>query len=340
MNSLVKLFKETRYLIIFVLALLIGVLSFYFLIIKTRLVPPKPSLPPIPVPRIEKEGTEEFSIAQFRYTGRDVVFPKEMAVLSIKEVEEGQKISQAIAQTLSLKTATVSAQLRTPMLRWQNEETTLTYLPSKNKIILSRGIEKGENPALALAQEIAKNFLLQLGFWQDSFILDFDKTQYFQVSGQEYQPASAEEADLVKLLFKQEINGLPLFQVDAQLNPIIILVGPNDSLVKLEYFPTVSKAEVFKTYPLIDLTQAVSLLNQQKGELVSLYLEDETGLPLTNKDLASANLYNATLVYSFSPDQEKLIPSFFFEGKGESTDNRPVSLTVFLPAIDPDYLSP
>lgn len=335
----IKILRETRYLLIFILALLVGILFFYSLI-KTGLAPPKPSLPSIPEPRIGKEGAEEFSIAQFRYTGRDVVFPKEMAVLSITEIEEGKKIGQTIAQILSLKTATVSAQLRTPMFRWQNEEITLTYLPAKNKIILDRKIEKGEKPTLAIAQEAAKNFLLQLGLWQDSFILDSDRTQYFQVSGQEYQPASAEKADLVKLFFKQELNGLSLFQTNAQLNPVIILIGPNDSLVELEYFPTVSKTEVFKTYPLIDLAQAISFLNQQKGELVSLYLTDETGLPLTTKDLISADLYRATLVYSFSPDQEKLIPSFVFEGKGVTVNNRPVALTVFLTAIDPDYLAP
>lgn len=335
---MIKFLKQPKYLFIFSLALILGILTFFYYVIRPRIVSVQP-LPLISPPKAEKPGAEKFNLGNFKFIGASPKFPKEAKILKTKQVLNGEELSQTIAQKLTLEPVTLSPGINN-LKRWQNKEFILSYLTDRNIIKIETDLSSGEKPNLNSAQESSKQFLSRVGLWQDSFEFDPKQTQYFFIKGFEYsQSANPVLADLIRLYYQQKINSLPVFQTYSEDVPLKTEIGPNNSVFRIEYSPSFTSFDEFKTYPLISLEEAVQELNLGKGSLITLNLEGEVK-PLTSKTVTSANLSQAKLVYLYSPGKEYLVPYFIFSGTAVFAENRNAEITVLIPAISDKYLIP
>lgn len=330
-----KLETPKYILIAFLVILVIGLAALKFSAPKTR---PEPSLPPLKEPQIEENVINRYPVRNIKFSGQAPQFPQKLPLYLAQNPQSLITYCQKIAQKLGLDEGNY-------LYNWRQNNLSLTCNPQRNSVRLTQPIpDEGEKPNLNQGQEIIKTYLSQMEIELSQFSLDETATEYLLVGGNEFVSTKPEKAEFIRLGYQKILSSQPVFQKDSNLTPLFTLIGPGNSMVEINYFPFLADFEELREYPLISIEQAITLLNQGKGNLLSLlytsqdqnqYLE----IPFEISRVQSANLTEVELVYLYEPKETYLIPSYIFSGEGTASDGRKVSLSLFISALDPQYFT-
>lgn len=343
------IFKDTRYLLIFLLIVLIISLAFIKITSeknKSLIQIPSPSLPQIKEPVIEKETINQYKINNIRFIGQASNFPEQINLFKTNNNQPLNNICQQIADQFNLNIIPLPEGKTSPVDIWTKNDFSLTCDREKNRIEINILPYSDEKPNLEIAKKIAQSFSEKIQINLNSFTLTDENVEYFQIENLSYFPSDQKNADIIDFKYQKLINSLPIFQSYSDIFPLEIFVGPDNSIVKIKYHPIPDQIEETDIYPLINISEAVKLLNQGKGKLISLeylinnepsYYEE---IPLDITSVSSASLNQVKLVYFYSTEEKLLIPGYIFSGDGIASDQKKITLTLFIPALDPQYLTP
>lgn len=154
-------------------------------------------------------------------------------------------------------------------------------------------------------------------------------------------PSTSTSAPIAKVNLTPQLNNLPILT----LNPYIGLlqITLNTSNHSLDLFTQLAAAnfQEDQVYPLISTQEALTQLNQQQATVVQLQQTGKTYLDKTRayspQDTRITNLYLAYLFDTQHPTQP-LQPIYVFSGTTTLENGQSATITLYLPAIDPNYL--
>lgn len=187
------------------------------------------------------------------------------------------------------------------------------------------------------AVEIAKGFLQEKEI--DERFASLSQVGYRTVGKLEtFLATTSAEADLFIVDFWPKIDGATVVTNKPIAPPTSVWVGKNGKVQKA--LATIFSLEETKTYPLRSLVIAQQDLFRQKGVLVWLEKEETYGF-LPPKTIGEITIERVSLAY-FLPLKTFVFfePIYIFEGKTELENGKVVRVTIYLPAVEENLLSP
>lgn len=344
LTKIKTILKTPKYLII--VALIIAAIILFWIknIILPKIDPQLSSLPLIKEPEIQIEIINNYPVQNIRFIGQKPVVPQQLALYEAKEAEKLNSFCQAAAQNFGLNFNPIPEGKESPVDTWIKDSFSLSCDRVQNIAEISNPSSFTNKPDLESAKRNAGIFAKEVGINLDQFTLE--KIEYYQTSNLSYFPSTPEKGNLINLKYQKIVNSRPVFQTHSNTFPLEILIGANNSIVKLKYYPTSQQTTEKNTYPLISIDQAVNQLNQGKGKLTFLEYLTEDGpsyygeIPFSIKGISSASLDEVNLVYFYDFQKNLFIPSYVFSGTGIASDRKKVTLSLLIAALDPQYLLP
>ena len=156
-------------------------------------------------------------------------------------------------------------------------------------------------------------------------------------------PSPQNQATIAKITIIPKLNQIPLLIIsnssgstEITFNIIHNTINLNSRALYLSFNPQLD-------YPLIPIDQALAQLRLSPQSTTIVNLSDPSKpplLPLSDLKVQSATITAAKLAYLLDNSQPNQLiqPVYLFSGTATTSTNSNLSITLYLPAIDPKYL--
>ena len=186
----------------------------------------------------------------------------------------------------------------------------------------------------AVLQQKAETYLRQF-FTGQTFIKTTTTEYFFADNSSETYPetASQSRANLIRLSYRQELNGYPLLTTSAKNAIVSFTFDSNQILRSLEISGGFNTTEAGSQLALLDFN-ALKIQGPRLAVLLSLETTVDNKSLIDNQLSVTLDLDSLELIYFAKPDDRQIIPVFLLSGilKGSSPDP---PATYLVPAARP-----
>lgn len=336
-----NLFKPSgsKILIILLLfaVLIIAVLKY---LTPTEIPAPTPSKTPVSPsfsPVMEKRNLEDYrATGGFVYRGPPVNFPARLPVL----VSENKKITLEEATDAARKLGISNRPERvkdvfgkisyffkseSAVLNFQETDQVLDYQTNSGlpPLASSSSFEKLSNSALS--------FLQKIGVSPKNFVTDEKSVRYYSADDEGGVVSDSLKTNYLEISYSLQDNGLKV--ITSYPKDLLFFALEPDGTVRQMRYQLTPDRKTGSEYALKTLNEALTELNQNKGEMVKIELQGEQNPDFNQKSFVRADLTRASLAYYYKPGETIIYPIFVFEGEGVFPDGQKAGLVIYLPAM-------
>lgn len=282
-----------------------------------------PSLRQIQHP-IDNPEYQQTKIGTINYTGSGIDIPKTLPIY------------QNTSDNLNNQAAQIANNLNIPLesqeeLVWFNSSTNQTVFvnPLQGTIeysVFTKTPEELSNiQNTDQAESVAKDFLQLLGYSQNTSSNPID-TNYYK-NGFELEETTPINANIIELVFRQEIDQIPV-ATETFSNTNISIWVENDSVVKAVFPPIVTPTIHKQDNKTINFNTAVNVLERKQGKLIRV--ANNFGKTIENINLDDTSVSLAQLQFRLSEETNLIYPYIEFSGSGVNTTTQEAVDVVFI----------
>ena len=317
--------------------LLLGLIIIYLFAVREKApsaITPSPSPAPIVViPTIGLAPTSQRLI--INWNSLTFGTPEKLPFFTITApLIDSQSIS-VIAATLGFSDNDLKPSLKTTSRFYVKNNLSLFASTVQNQVLFNAITPlptKQGFASPAVLQQKAETYLRQFFTGQSFFPAG---TDYFFGSSADYYPqkVTPNKANLVRLSYRQELNGYPLLTTSAKNAIVSFTFDSNQILRSLEISGGFNTTEAGSQLALLDFN-ALKIQGPRLAVLLSLETTVDNKSLIDNQLSVTFDLDSLELIYFAKPDDRQIIPVFLLSGilKGSFPDT---PATYLVPAARP-----
>ena len=231
-----------------------------------------------------------------------------------------------------------NAEVDPKFMKWSEGQKTLTFDTTTNRINFSNSFNSDTERTISTPQDAevkARNFLAQtslLPLNTQTKITSLKTLALNFVSATDANSADAYEID-----FYETLDNLIILGQSPKTGTVTAIVDKAGNLIKLSTRLYTLNLDNVGRYPLRNIQQA-SIDVKTEGVVVEVDIPDVDPLIGEVFDINNINLTEYQLTYFISISENYMLPIYVFEGDLTLVDGRKGKATVYLPAIEKQYL--
>ena len=292
-------------------------------------------------------------------------FPNAMKVYAYKNPRfsySAGKDAQKHALILGFTDSDLITDLKETVYKWRNQEYggELQIELNTRKVILNTPLEKlgsiyGRGAVTEFGSiDIAKQLLTQFGRFDTLYEKGTPRVQFGKVQGQRAVGAGApSEAQFAKVDFFRNLGDIPILGPNAKQGLLQVVVTYNDR-TRLGYsrvpaplaYPYIEayfwevNTKSYATYPIISVKTAWQAVREGKAVITSVVPKDQSAFePYIPQEVEKILINDIYLAYYDSKNLQKhLQPIYVFDGNYTSANGSKGDVTLYVPAVQKNYI--
>ncbi len=265
-----------------------------------------------------------------------IEIPTEAPVFTPGESGTLQQVCEKFANTQQLSPSQKIAETNV----WKSDTQSLYCNYSENILTWSQPSSLGPPPDSEQSKENTRAFLSSIDL--TGIAKQTPTEQSFFSQNLTLMPAYG-NSNVLKLSYTEKKEEYEVYQAIGGVNKLVVFTDGTNAPFKMEYYHQSSVGESAGIYPLANLQEATTRLNNGEGTIVrasfannSQYYDNPV-IGITS--LESATLSITKIVYVYSSKNQLYFPAYLITGNGITENKQRVALEIILPAINEDYFT-
>ena len=274
-------------------------------------------------------------------------FADSIAVYQIGEFVFTQSKALELAENLGFSQAPLMSQDIELGLTysWSSLENSLTIRPTQGELLYSLdllnfpNLIKGNLSNIQDIEQIVDSFIFSK-IITNSGALSPKKVNsfYIKTSGPQFVKAERAEAELIQSDYQFEIDGLEILRERLNDYSLSLIIGPENRIVRLEYFAPPAKLDIIDQYPLktkdvvleeITSRPKISFLEIEKKPMI---------VPSDLEDIAVIKYEEIKLAYLHQTSSNQLLPVYFVSGTAKLKNQENAKVYLYISAVEEKFI--
>ncbi|MBU1127021.1 MAG: hypothetical protein ABIH88_02710 [Patescibacteria group bacterium] len=274
-------------------------------------------------------------------------FTESVPVYQIGEFVFTQSKALKLAENLGFNQAPIMSQDIELGLTysWSSSENSLTIRPTQGELLYGLdllnfpNLIKGNLPNIQDVEQIVDSFIFSKIIAEtETLSPQRESSFYIKRSGPQFIKADKTEAELIQVNYQFKIDGLQILREKLKDFPLTLIIGPENRIVRLEYFAPPSKIKVIDYYPLkgkdivleeITTRPKISFLEIDQKPMI---------VPSDLENIAVIKYEKVSLAYLHQTNSDQLLPIYLISGTAKLKNQENAKVYLYILAIEEKFI--